>query len=606
MKFEPIEPFLAVKGLSLPDLEVLRPDETPYTTAIFQPISIIETSKKPNPFLHSREPEIFSEKFKKFFQLVNQNHCDLAVAPEYSLPWACLHNLLSEKIVPQKKSLWVSGCESITPKELFSFIEGHKDVVWIHEEYDVECTDHFLDIACHLFHCPNNKNQEHSLVAVLQFKTHQLGSTDFERDVMIEGSLGYIFKNEGNSIRLATIICSDALDFSMDDLGADIANHLPLLLLHLQLTPDYRTPNFTDYRHRYFNTIRSENCKKEFLCVNWAKGTEILNHFTFIVGGSAHYGRFPKSVDQSEKVNHNELLGAYYTFWGQSKATSYYFSFDEHIFIWENDKIDQTNAPAQNFFRRGIKMLNSFTWDIENRKWQSQPNFKCGLLSFCQEHFGKNGVTDLFVSVSNQVDKERFLAISIGGINNIHEKPWFEPEHHIYFQVDNREIISRTTFDHEFDSNTIKEKIFRLSLIRELGHSIQNNHLPFPHNISDLEGKSKLNYSAQNNNVATFYNNLFHSENVAKPAIGCYVGISTESYARIVYCNVRDSFKKNLREQIIRKGTDDDIANFPSDQSILRIVVWYKENDAYKFIGGPLPEITDKRVESTSSFKRTK
>lgn len=605
MAFVYLDNFLTGRGLKLPNLIALKPDVELYNTAIFQPAAELFVTMRVAPFLKCTNEPLLSDKFKKFFILSNQNNCALAIAPEYSLPWLCLSEIIANGIQPNVGSIWLSGCEPITPRDLSQFIANHSTIEWIYDEGvidDWNVNDVFFDAACYLFFCDKEDGSGRKLVSVLQFKTHPLGGSDFE-DQMIKGKQRYIIKNDGNSIRLATIVCSDALNFDFSHFDQDLANHLPLLLLHIQLTPDSRSDNFTKYRHDYLNKVGNDNCNKEIICANWAKGTSIRDFFTMVIGGSAQYGKYKKSISNSQTLNNNETLGAHYSFFNQSKTSAYYFNYKENILIFKNHKVDQSEAPIQNHHRNGLTMSKFFSWNLGTNTWNPlSPS--CGLAAFCQLHFGATGVDAIFNAITTQINKERFILVSNGEIGNLHERPWFEPDHHKYFQIERNEIINRSTFEFEYNPNCVNDKIRRISLVRDFKNKLETNALPFPENIMDLQGSCVLQYNPNEEEKVTIYFNLYHSNQSSSPAIGVYLGSSSESRAEEVFSNIQDSLRRVLWKRL-DPNDEEAVSKFSGNQVFRRIAVWYEDQNHPLVISDSSPTINDKNNQSSVSINRT-
>ena len=80
---------------------------------------------------------------------------------------------------------------------------------------------------------------------------------------MARGNDAYLFEN-GNEVRLITILCSDAFAFA-DKVDANYEN---LLLLHLQMNENPRSEPFMRYRRRLYDF---DNDQTEVICLNWAE-----------------------------------------------------------------------------------------------------------------------------------------------------------------------------------------------------------------------------------------------------------------------------------------------------------------------------------------------
>src|SRR5262245_19581136 len=115
MEITPVIHALSPAGLVDPNLRALNPNHENYTALFLQPQGEIEADKKG---VRHVDRKAASAQFRRFLERAVQLPADLAVTPEYSMPWETLLQALAENIVPPKGSLWAFGCESITYSEL--------------------------------------------------------------------------------------------------------------------------------------------------------------------------------------------------------------------------------------------------------------------------------------------------------------------------------------------------------------------------------------------------------------------------------------------------------------------------------------------------------
>jgi hypothetical protein len=317
MEYVFVDDRLRDEGLFMVDLRVLHPDAQLYSAALLQPTENIQVMPE---FIKNRNNISAEQKHNEFLNLASREAVDLAITPEYSCPWNVLDQILQNEIFPHEGKLWILGCESIQPAELLSFIERHHEIVWIYDEPAPQVGKKFLDIVCCLFNAKNAKNQIKRVISV-QLKSQPMADTHYyiERDNLITGSVRYIFRNSGNSIYLAVIICSDALSFLVRELP--FALHIPYLIIHIQLNPQPFHNAFKLYRQIEFITSGD---RKELFTVNWARGVQIEQLPQHEHGGSAFYTKATKLNLTDERINENHTKGLYYSMCVQQHSHIYF------------------------------------------------------------------------------------------------------------------------------------------------------------------------------------------------------------------------------------------------------------------------------------------
>jgi hypothetical protein len=115
MEIKQVAGVLSGAGLCAPVLNVLVPNESNYKALLMQPHGVIEASAAG---VHNRDRNLAHLQFGKFLDDARETQADLAVTPEYSMPWKTLVAAIKQGIVPAKGSFWALGCESITLCEI--------------------------------------------------------------------------------------------------------------------------------------------------------------------------------------------------------------------------------------------------------------------------------------------------------------------------------------------------------------------------------------------------------------------------------------------------------------------------------------------------------
>ena len=443
MNFEYIDTFLGNYGLKNPKLNALIPDASLYNTLLFQPLGDIESG---DYFVRNVDENISMRKFRSFFTLAMESNADLVMTPEYSCPWKTIQEIISNDVLPQESKLWVIGCESIKVNEFRLITQGIEKVNWIFEDEILEHADNkFLSAICYIFKTRDSSNVLKN-VFIVQFKTHQMGGTDFETDRLILGNTIYILRNDEHSIFLITLICADGLNFDIRQLPPNI--NIPYLILHLQLNKEPFNFRFSFYRRNYYSNYR---LNKEFICLNWARNSKMNAKDFGPYGGSALYTKSADLNFEDRKACTNHKLGLYYSKWDDVYAHIFFFNYDEFVFEFENTKVSQINAPIQNQNNTGPRMRKTYNWSNENR-WEPVERVDDGFSSFCNKIKLNNKL--LKTDDLSPIDKERLILLSTGKAK-LHD--WFKIESLESFKVYTDGKYSEVNRSFTFSQDTHKE-----------------------------------------------------------------------------------------------------------------------------------------------------
>jgi hypothetical protein len=212
MEITPVSEVLSAEDLHPPTINVLVPSIDNYTALLMQPPGYIEASAAG---VRNRDRALARQQFSGFLAKAVQTNADLAVTPEYSMPWDVLVDAIQNGAKPQVGKLWVIGCESIGYAELGSVKERLSTFATVIHEPLPPATNRFFDPLAYIFLAPSaNGTGPTKLVLLIQFKTHPMGDADhFEINALQRGTRVYQFGVAGRSIRLISLICSDVFDF---------------------------------------------------------------------------------------------------------------------------------------------------------------------------------------------------------------------------------------------------------------------------------------------------------------------------------------------------------------------------------------------------------
>lgn len=394
-------------GINPFPFEILKPDHNLVKIMALQCSGTIDTVGH----VINGDAEISAAKHQNFLSLALEKEASLVITPEYSCPWAVIETFITDQRVSLKPgALWALGCESITPSELNDIkTRTENRVLWIYEELRANTDQIFVSPVVYLFRLQDTAHDQ-SLCAIVQFKTHQMGGTTFERDKLIVGNVRYVIHNPTmpESIRLMTIICSDAIVFNPADLTAPY----PYLLIHIQLNNNPYHNRICNYRTSLFHSGRGHDV--EIISLNWAQGFQFMGGGPSIdYGGSAYFMHPHKSEKEPQQqdamIDANHKKGIYLRFSENSRHAAYLFSPKELVFEFNTTKVSQYLADAVNQFRSGVAGVSTFIWDRERGAWRVVDEIDDGVRSTFESN---GGATNLKPTV-----REKFLTLCSGEVS---------------------------------------------------------------------------------------------------------------------------------------------------------------------------------------------
>jgi hypothetical protein len=534
--------------IDLPDFPILRPDAEAYEILLIQPRSNVFANGE---FIGNADKMSAANKYRDFFRIASEIDPDLVLTPEYSCPWNTVGELLRTGPLPNVGKLWAIGCEAITPKAFREFVNQNNGFDWRYDANTLDKPGVFLDSVCYIWRLPHQQNGLQFAVTV-QFKVTPMVETQefLEQEKLIRGDKRYVFRNNANSIYLTTIICSDSLSFNMSQLP-DGYLHQPYLILQPQLN--------TNPRHGQFKKFRSDAYKqaspnKEFLCYNWARGSEIpALRIKIEFAGSALYTKtkFVHFTDQTVNLNHGR--GMYYTRCHADYYGAFFFNFDEHVFHCRVTKCSQAAVLAAQAQPIPPELQNVYEWDATNNCWASCTPSD-GFSGLCAS-VGAD-VSPLTSPALNPVDKERLLFLSCGLVNEM-KPPWYNFQQLGFFSIADDEIIKRMTFSHDPNASAVAERARFLGNFSILRNNILMNQALYPPCLKYLAGHGQIHYPIDDAGRIAYEFNFWAPSK--PPATVAYVGVTTSPYARQCF----DSMSTVLREN---RG---------------RLVVWYSDHTGF-------------------------
>jgi len=529
------------RQLRRPSLACLKLDSMTYKTLLFQ---INEDIGFDNSGIWLLNVETSTPKFNSFFDLAIKQSIELAVTPEYSCPWEIVSTLLSDGKFPDIANLWVLGMASINPPALKQIIDQHQNITWIYDEELLASSilanpTKFFDPVCYLVNTLDNAGVNHKTV-VIQFKNYPFGGADaqWERNNIILGHTFYVIRNQFESARMVTLICSDTLDnLNFNEIQDGMFLTAPLLLLHIQLNQKPFADNYKLYRNLIFSK-GGKNGNKEVICLNWARNVTYFVEGTPKIfnetSGSAIYLKSTNISKTDTDINLNHKKGMYYTYWSSRRTHAYVLNFDEYLYLIENTKASQDAADPTQFNRTGPHLRYTYKWQ-ENDWVLDDSRINDGFQSVISQLEDTPGSLSCLSNNENYLEVERMVQLCSGEIACIAD--WFTVSNLFSFVIDDQEVNNRVIFTQQNVQSTMlarKQKINNYSILK---NGIINNSKNLPVGMD----KAELKYINIQNGTHKFLLNL-HSGDSNMHATAIYVGSMSAVDAVIIQKKISDLF----------------------------------------------------------------
>lgn len=582
MNIVPISQLLLQHGLDHPKLDVLAPDENNYKALLLQPRGNIVADA--SGVRHSN-PNQSHVQFRRFLDDAFRLQADLAVTPEYSMPWSTLFDAVNAGVWPPEGKLWVLGCESITHAELSTLRDSYATTFPIIFEDLPTVTGRFLDPVAYVFKTCETSSGQSTSVIVVQFKTYPMGDTGhFEINGLQRGTTVYTFGDVTRpTLRLATIICSDAFAF-LDQQAREVYDRT--LLLHLQLNEQPRQGQYRAYRERL---LAFGGDQTELICLNWAKDVhEQCNASARCwnnISGSAWYLRPDKFDSRDVTLANNHRLGLYYTWLTSPPCHALFFNYEPASFLLTTTKVAHIGVVRSVSRRVGPKIETTHTWNTATSNWEAQPAVDDGF-ALVAPQCGGAGANILLLAQGNPFLAERLLALSVGSIDA--GSDWHSLKHLDSCVIGAAEVIKRITFCQDTDPEASR---FRSGRLRRFGQlwSLVTNPSTLPQALKDLAHNPTFDW-----NPTSPHQNIRSS--TGRRATVIYLGEDSSS-AHI------ESISQKAAEYLRRDcRTMDEMI-----EAHQRLHVWYKDDngDIKSFDFSRYVRFDDPRTESPLDIGRS-
>ena len=540
-------------GFCPPRFRALIPNEDNYSALLLQPNGELEADA--NGIRH-RDVPLAERQFAAFLKTAKDDNVDLAITPEYSLPWSVLTAVIAAGNGPSEGSLWCLGCESLRYAELEVIKQNlAAQATVIYEALPAE-GQRFVNPLAYVFRTCSQQDGTGHLIILVQFKTCPMaGDNDhFEVNGMQRGTTIYAFGGTVEQVRLVSLICSDALQFD-DAHATQIYDRA--IVIHIQLNPKPRHTQFRQYRSKLF---RTDGDATEILSLNWARdvsmrfggATTCWNN----VAGSAWYLR-PRGFDSRDPaLVQNHQRGLYYTWCPSLRAHAMFLNFAPAVFRITATKVFHFNVIGVLCRRIGPRLTSMSSWDDGNSIWIAQPSDDhfSTLLPAC----GAINAEMQALAANNPFNAERVLALAAGQING--NARWHEVGELDSCTIPETETIRRITFCQDSEPEALQFRQGRVSRVRRLCEEILASPAQIPPSLADLQAGRHFEWVPE----APLQNIIANS---GKRATVIYVGEdASQADAQKV--------KKRAAEYLRRSSRDHD----HELESKQRLAVWYRKD----------------------------
>jgi hypothetical protein len=524
--------------LTIEPLLALEPRPEPYVAMLCQHHGTIQATPQRIGNLDSAGT---AQRFVSFLRRAAELHADLALTPEYSVPWTVIEEVASGHLLPPTGALWALGFESITPRELEALrarlANAAQPTRLLHEPFDPRevAQKKFVDPLVYIFWARDRQGTG-VLCVLVQFKTRPSRDPQHvETDNLYLGHSVYKFNARANKIALLGLMCSDAFGFT------DLVNahHNDLLVIHLQLNQRPAHGDYAAYRQRLYQV--ASNSRIEIVCLNWAVNVmadgevEPWNR----IAGSAWY-LTPNSIKPTDNdIDQLHRAGLYYSIAGQ-RWHGFYLHYEPHYLVVRKQRlrIEGPQALAQRLLP---EVIGRNGWDESTRAWVPKPADD-GFTSFVRSYSPLD--TSLpALNTESPLAVERALELLAGPMGSA--ETWHSLSQLDVLRVAEEESLRRVTVSQETDP-TRGGVVYRTTRTRHAQTAIRfpAEALAWLPSVADLSGGFRFRWS-----MTAPHNNVEPTNTGRGPATLVYLGENPEQ-ATIV------QMYSKLRTALIRHALD--------------------------------------------------
>lgn len=572
----------------------LDPAREPYRAILLQPEGAVEAT-------HDRvghaDVRLGQAICRGFLSSAVENNADLAIAPEYCVPWAVVADILDGTRRPARGGLWVLGCESITPADLEALAQranGLENLFFYHEPFDPRQVAHkrYVDPLLYVFWSQDNDGVP-VLCMLVQLKTVACRDyLDVEQTSLCVGRDIYAFNRGLGKIGLLSIICSDAFDFTPQV----AAYHVNCLLIHIQLNPKPAHDAYAAYRVELCAVGSASHV--ELICLNWAKDIrELTEPGRYVnwknVAGSAWYVPPAKFNADDAIVDELHRRGLYYSLL-KRRWHCFFLNYEGQILLLQKQKVmfpgDQALAA-----KTCLSVVERWRWSEMESRWDA------GALA--SDGFAAALSTYPIVADSLQracqaspLAVERSLELLVGPKG----KPtsWYTVAELDAVHLDlDQESIRRVTVHQEVDP-TRPGVVFRKQRLQRATDAVDlpGRNVPWPAPLGDLEHGYRLEWQSAN----PHHNVVPHAEPHRSAAL-VYLADEADDFAiERIHQKVSEGLLQHALGAAISKGKGAAELAEEAIRSLDRICIVYRRGDRYRTRGSEGRNLIDKPAETSA------
>ncbi|MDO4340832.1 MAG: hypothetical protein Q4C91_22585 [Eubacteriales bacterium] len=411
IQYKRINDLLSEREIKFPELSIFSDRGIAIKVSHWQPEGILSFVQGTGIRCSSEE---HSQKAEQFIELSENENVDIALTPEYSLPWSVLEKIFRTKeLWPGNGKLLCLGMEGISYKDFSDFKSAWDDrteLVIVTEDLGELFRNQFFSCVAYVF-CASKK-----LICIIQFKTTAASDkwVELESRGLTTGNVIYYFQDTKTNHCLLTYICADALNQGISSVKEQV-NYQKCIILHPQLNPKPLHDSFCQMRKDFLNYSQGNI---RIISVNWSKNTVIKREngekdITITDSYSAcYYGKTMGAEALTELLVKNKASGI-------NAARDEYISIwhmpsNEHCMLYTIDCFDYrnlSNATGKHNEPLGYSYLE---YSEKDKKWLSGSVCeKCNIdWKWLNEEFG------LAKCVSDHCDVallHKFFTILFGG-----------------------------------------------------------------------------------------------------------------------------------------------------------------------------------------------
>jgi hypothetical protein len=561
--------------LSLIDLHALDPARDPYRAMLLQPHGVIEANESRVGHADSAMGHAICS---EFLAATVTAHADLAVAPEYCVPWSVVDQIATGRYRPPIGAVWVLGCESISPAEIHARGRQYNtdgNCIFDHEVLQQRqvAQKRYVDPLLYVFWA-KRKDATPVLFLLVQFKTVACRDyRDVEQRSLCLGQRVYAFNRGVGQMSLMSIICSDAFDFSAH---IDEA-HLNCLLIHIQLNPKPAHADYSAYRSRLCRV--GTNSHVELLCLNWAKNIEEFkgsgkNVPWHNVAGSAWYAPPAKFGVDDSIIDEQHRRGLYYSVL-QQRWHCFLLNYESQILQLQKQKLlfsgEQAIAP-----RSFVAVEDRWTWDKATASWMpgaiANDGFAVALASYPAVSPSLQRAAQ-----ASPLSVERAIELLVGPRGS--PSSWYAANQLDSFQLDPDEESIRRITVHQEIAPTRPGVIYRRQRLQRANDAIDLSrwNVPWPPAIRDLANGFQLAWRGD----APHHNVVPSVGGRGSAALVYLADEADDSVIESVHKKIRQAVVEHAVAAAIESGKSGDELNDAIVRAQDRVCVVFRRDNQY-------------------------